>query len=538
MLHGQQSTPLPFFGMKGKLLLEWHKRAFVFLWCTLIASVFLAYATKSSPLFPFNDWVDANILFTVGKGMANGKVLYRDLFDHKGPLIYAINGLAWVISPQNFWGVYILESLFFSVFLYYSYRIISLLSDDRYAILGLPILAAIILNSRGFTHGASAEEFCIPFITFSLYHLLKYLLRYPKNPINNKTMVANGFAAGCVFFIKYSMMGFWAGWLIILIFPFIFQANLRLIIKSLTLFVFGFLIAAAPWFVYFSSNNSFSYFFEAYFFLNLNSYNATLPLFQRLGLITSIMWSNVLNNPAVALLVTTGVIGSMTMAGVFKTWHARLAPATLTAALAAGVYGGGQIHKHYFLAFAPMAIVGMGILAHAAKYRMGFAPRNIKTLIISTALFALALSHTVINNQNAAMRMVKTDDLAQFKFAKIINQSSDKTILNYGWLDMGLYMATNTVPNIRFFFKSNISSKSFPEADEEQSRYIRDGITEFIVFSVADYLDRKDIAKTGPDHTDASKKYTLIATEIQDFEEVTIKYLLYQRNRVGVPSSL
>ena len=52
----------------------------IFLYCLLAAFVVLTICTKSSFLYPFNDWVDANCFFTVGKSMAEGKVLYRDIY--------------------------------------------------------------------------------------------------------------------------------------------------------------------------------------------------------------------------------------------------------------------------------------------------------------------------------------------------------------------------------------------------------------------------------------------------------------------------
>ncbi|MDR1691830.1 MAG: hypothetical protein LBR72_00575, partial [Oscillospiraceae bacterium] len=52
------------------------------------AFLLLLFCTKSSPLFPVNDWYDANVYFTMGKGLFNGFVPYVDLIDNKGPLLY------------------------------------------------------------------------------------------------------------------------------------------------------------------------------------------------------------------------------------------------------------------------------------------------------------------------------------------------------------------------------------------------------------------------------------------------------------------
>ena len=71
-------------------------------YCFFLSILFLLICTKSSPLYPFNDWVDSNAFFTMGKGMINGKVLYRDLFEQKGPLLYFIHGLSYLISNKTF----------------------------------------------------------------------------------------------------------------------------------------------------------------------------------------------------------------------------------------------------------------------------------------------------------------------------------------------------------------------------------------------------------------------------------------------------
>ena len=67
---------------------------FAFLFSLLTAAALLLICTKSSVLYPFNDWVDANCYFSVGKSMMNGKVLYRDIYDHKGPLLYTLHAFA------------------------------------------------------------------------------------------------------------------------------------------------------------------------------------------------------------------------------------------------------------------------------------------------------------------------------------------------------------------------------------------------------------------------------------------------------------
>ena len=51
--------------------------------------IFLAFSfgllyicTASSPRYAINPWNDANAFFTMGRAMANGATLYKDIFEH------------------------------------------------------------------------------------------------------------------------------------------------------------------------------------------------------------------------------------------------------------------------------------------------------------------------------------------------------------------------------------------------------------------------------------------------------------------------
>ncbi|MCL2811945.1 MAG: hypothetical protein FWD25_08680 [Clostridia bacterium] len=68
----------------------------------------LLFCTKASPLFVFHDNYDVNVYLTMGKGMLRGMVPYRDLVEGKGPLFYLMFGLASLVDPRGFMGVFIL----------------------------------------------------------------------------------------------------------------------------------------------------------------------------------------------------------------------------------------------------------------------------------------------------------------------------------------------------------------------------------------------------------------------------------------------
>ena len=113
-----------------------------------LSAVLLALCSKSSPLYAFNDWMDANIFFTMGRSMLGGRVLYRDVFDHKGPVLYLLYGLAGLVGGTDFRGVLVLEIIAMTSFLYTGLRTAELLAGHRLSVWWMALPAAGMAASR------------------------------------------------------------------------------------------------------------------------------------------------------------------------------------------------------------------------------------------------------------------------------------------------------------------------------------------------------------------------------------------------------
>ena len=72
--------------------------------CLLASAVLLLLCSQCSPLYPINVWGDANCLLTVGRVMRDGGVVYRDIYEQKGPTLYLIHALGACISDTSFFG--------------------------------------------------------------------------------------------------------------------------------------------------------------------------------------------------------------------------------------------------------------------------------------------------------------------------------------------------------------------------------------------------------------------------------------------------
>jgi len=491
-------------------------------YCLLLSIIFLLICTKSSPLYPFNDWIDSNAFFTMGKGMMNGKVLYRDLFEQKGPLLYLIHGISYLISNTSFFGVYIFEVISFSTFLFYSHKLISLFLDIKYSIISLPLITAIILNMTSFSHGDSAEEFCLSLITISLYFLINYFINiYPK-PVNNKWLLLNGIIAGCVLWIKFSLLGFWFGWMASMFLCMIINKNYLSAVKGSLTFLVGMLLSTLPWIIYFGFNNSIAPWLDTYILININSYAMSMGLLKRVIFILGQIIINIGRNPICGPLCVVGVSTFLLSKRYIKNSLNRICFLCCVLLLFFGLYGSGRGYIYYFLIFSPFVIFGFIVLLDFISKEIATALTYKISVIAAVISLIITLPLTLLFNHNTYMLKIDKKDLVQYKFASIIQQSEHATLLNYGTLDIGLFTTTGITPNIRFFELQNIDYSRFPLNMDEQNRYIKDKEIEYVVVL-------QSAAEKLTDIPNLFNNYKLIEEDTQVYEGIKFNYSLLKR---------
>ena len=87
-----------------------------FIICFAISFLF-AITLALSPFNNLSPGTDSSVFLYIGREMLHGSVPYRDLFDHKGVVLYFIEYLGYLIGFGNKIGVWIIELL--NIFLHH-----------------------------------------------------------------------------------------------------------------------------------------------------------------------------------------------------------------------------------------------------------------------------------------------------------------------------------------------------------------------------------------------------------------------------------
>ena len=484
------------------------KRILIALYAFLISFVMLLLASKNSFLYPFNDWVDANAFFTVGKSMMHGMVPYRDLFEQKGPFLYLIYGIGSLISFKSFLGIFILEVLFWTIALIYLYKILKMFLSTRVSLLILPIFMSIIVTTRAFTHGGSAEEFCVPFFFITLYYFIKH---FKIKELTKKEMLLNGVIAGFILLTKYTLLGFWFSFTLAIFIDYIMKKDYKkAIIYPLTLLL-GMFIPFSICLIYLGINQAINDFFYNYFYINMTAYNENVVnIFTRIyQIFSNFIHSISLDIPSLLLLIITLLF--IWKLNLNKRCKILLLITILITIL--GVYFGLKNYRYYLLFI--LFFISLGLLSIFNLFDKYLKDLNNK-IYIPLIIFVggLMIFNSCYNANYKEYMKLDKEDFFQFEFASIINEEENPTMVNLGKLDSGVYTLSGLYPSTYFFERQNISYKKFPQMVDSFKEYIKNKETMFIVYYT--WLDEDNLKIR---EEELFINYDLIKVRSQIFED-------------------
>lgn len=505
--------------MKNKMCNFFKKYQFQ-LYSFLLSFFVLLFTSKNSFLYPLNDWFDANAFFTVGKSMFKGIIPYKELFEQKGPLFYIIYGFGSLISYKNFIGVFFIEVLFFTIFLYYIHKLFFLFTKEKYSYLSLPILAVLITTSLSFVHGGSCEQFCLSFFAISLYY---YCRHFKEKELNYKEFFINGLLAGCIFMIKYTLLGFWFGFMIFLFFDlFLRKKEKKKAFIASFIFLGGMMIPFLIAIIYFLINNALKEFIDSYFIINMTAYPKKVNnIFEKFFLLFY-NFSVLLGHNGLLLFLSIILIPlylkKININMYFKKSIIAILLLTIT-----GLFWGIFCLEYTLLpvfVFLPFSLLFFNQFFTNYLNKDWFKKNYYKICII---IFFASIFLSYYNANYKNMLFSSKEDYFQYKYASYINKFDNPTLLNMSSLDAGLYTTTGIIPNTRFFEVQNISYKNFPDNLDEMKKYVENKEIDFILYNTTSTLE-----KVKQQDNYIFDNYELIFDDVYYFENYPHNAFLFQ----------
>ena len=194
---------------------------------------------------PFSEVIakhDSSMFTYFGYAMDNGKIMYKEIFDHKGPIIFILNYIGILFSTTTFAGIYIVEFLSLFLFFLFTYRLSRLWITDLTAL--VPIIVEAIVLTFFLEGGNLTEEYALPFIAYSLYAFSKFYKSDNKIIWNEIILIGISFAI--VFLLRANMISLWVIFCIFILVEFIYKKKYSELLKVIGLFITGLLLVLIP----------------------------------------------------------------------------------------------------------------------------------------------------------------------------------------------------------------------------------------------------------------------------------------------------
>lgn len=448
--------------------------------CLLTAFVFLAICSKNSFIYPMNDWPDVNCFHTVGRSMVDGQVLYRDIYEQKGPILYFIYALIAMFF-DSFIGVFFLEIITGGTFLYVCAKIVKLYDvDDIHLLWILPTMFFAITTSNAFFHGGSVEEMVFPCIAFVLYSFLKLI---KTGELSKKHAVINGLCVGLIFWIKYSMLGAHIGAYIFIMFFLLFKKKWRKWL-DLALYTFiGFAVVNVPVVIYCAVTNSFADMWEAYFYNNIFLYGQGTDVTLKTKLVSIILntLETVILNLRYSVLVIFGVLFFF-IRGIVKRSATEIMQTLLLMFSGAFwcvlTFFGGLSFDYYGLTLCVFSVFGYVAIAKCLTCVIKIGLNKKMAALCCASLFVILPILSWFLSPNTYLAKYSKEEMPQYVFAEIINLVPGATILNYNFLDGGFYYAADVEVTERFFCMLGVNLE---EKNSGLDSCIDEGRVDFVI---------------------------------------------------------
>ena len=217
----------------------------------LVAVAFVTWMSMpTSPFRPWRDLLDQYVFLLMGKLWVQGCLPYVDYWELKGPIIFFINAVGYLLTDSRT-GVYLIQCICMSATLCWMYRWYKNYIGGKAAFLGVVFSLACLFNIYG---GNQVEEYVLPLLVLSYYYQYQWINRYTAAaPDVHRPVYAAfyGFVfAFCLLTRLTNALGFTGGVAMIAI-MLMFNGQWKNLVTNILAFLGGFAVLFLPFAIYF-----------------------------------------------------------------------------------------------------------------------------------------------------------------------------------------------------------------------------------------------------------------------------------------------
>lgn len=433
-----------------------------------LSLVILLFVSPDSYMHDLFEQFDTAFFFTCGKAWMSGMTPYVDFADSKGPLLWLIYGIGYLISHYNYIGVFWLSVLLYTAVFYYIYLTANLFLKNDKASFFVTICMTLSLFCPWFHHEIRAEDWSQLFIAMALYYCCRWL--YAEEVMSHRKCYIACFVLGIslagTLLIKYSltaMLGFTACYMLFAI----IKQRVNIFYSFLS-FLSGFTLMVAPFAIYMLYIGCFEALIQEYFLNTLqtvDSYNTVGTYLHE--------WLMLTYKPQVLVIFLVCSIGAYMMSKIVIRHKCFFFVSFI---------GFFAISIHHFLFYylsSCLLFPLFFIIPIVARQKQAQFPRPIYvTLILCIVVFTNAFNQGFVSDS----WFFKDSSIRKdyYNVAYIMSGVENPTIVHFYSSEHGQGVPVGVLPGTKYWATQLGAT---PEMEKNQEETVRNQLTDFVIVS-------------------------------------------------------
>jgi hypothetical protein len=392
-----------------------------------IGALLICLCSPLHPLAKNTHRSDSSVFLLIGELMQQGIMPYRDIFDHKGPLLYVINWLGMLVG---YTGVWLIEFAGMLISVMLCHETARRFFSEKASFLST--VATFITLIPWYGGGNYAESYALPFLFGALYCLTGYFTQ--DYELSRKQVFISGACMGGILMLKPNMIGVWVGMCAVIFGHSIVIKKFKLLSRYVVFFIAGIIIVIMPFVVWMWTEGMLDSFYRCYIQFNFDYID--VPLINIIRSMYGVFQYPLMPITLAVLLVlflqkwNPGSCMGVLNLSVMLMFAVTIVLATLN----------GGSSKHYLMVLLPCLIIPTAWLVEAILNHFNPSP------VLMLVLTAIILNQSIGAGAGRIADTMRLDDTGVALATFVKNHTNpDETILYIGH-HVRLYLMSERLP--------------------------------------------------------------------------------------------
>ena len=479
----------------------------------VVAFTVLFVCSPDSYTHDLFDRMDSAWFFMCGKAWMNGMIPYVDFTDSKGPLLWLVYGIGYLISPHNYIGVFWLSVILYTGIFICIYKIAEIFLKERWQQFTVVIIMISSYFTFFFHYEILSEDWNSGFVALAFYRII-FLLYTDKGKETHSVYITCFLLGICLtgsLLVKFSttvMLGITYFYVL-----YVLIREKRNIIFSFLSLIGGCSVLLVPMAIYMLAVGAYSSFVQEYFFntvQTVSSSNSLATYFRE--------WLIMTYEARYVMLFGISIIGALLMSRrVSKDkWFFLF---SFVAFYAIAIHNTSPKHCHYLAIclFFPLWFV-IGLLSEPALQ----SKRLWKNFAVVTCGFTLVanLFHWGYLVPNFFLHPNTKPRESYYHVASIMSQVKSPRVICYKTRELGLGVPAGSLPATKYWAEQLGASEEMLQSQEEA---VRSGKADFIIMEESILQDCDSMINASGYHY------------VCDYEYGGVVYMIYSKHQLQKP---